>query len=92
MRITVEYWNQVKAATGSAGEILEVGAGTDAGALLRQVAERYGNPLHDLLMAADGSLRPSTIVSLNGELASCRVARPLHDGDVIALLLPVAGG
>jgi molybdopterin converting factor small subunit len=92
MRITVEYWNQVKAATGVGGETLELAEGSGAGTLLRQVAQRYGNPLHDLLVAADGALRPSTIVSINGELAPCGAQRDLREGDVVALLLPVAGG
>jgi MoaD family protein len=92
MRITIEYWNQVKEATGTAGETLELAEASGTGELLRQLAERYGNPLHDLIVGADGDLRPSTIVSLNGELARARVQRPLHDGDVVTLLLPVAGG
>jgi molybdopterin converting factor small subunit len=32
------------------------------------------------------------MVSINGELAPCRIPRPLNDGDVVALLLPIAGG
>lgn len=92
MRLTIEYWNQAKSAAGCDGETIELAAGTSPMELVRHLAEHRGERLRALLMGADGHPRPSTMVSINGELAPCRVPRPLNDGDVVALLLPIAGG
>ena len=92
MRLTIEYWNQARSAAGCDGESLDIAAGATPVELVRQIAERHGGRLRSLLLGGDNQPRPSTMVSINGELAPCRVVRPLQDGDVVALLLPIAGG
>ena len=92
MRLTIEYWNQARSAAGCDGESLDIAAGATPMELVRQIAERHGGRLRSLLLGGDDLPRPSTMLSINGELAPCRVVRPLQDGDVVALLLPIAGG
>ena len=92
MRLTIEYWNQARSAAGCDGEKIEIAAGAAPVDVVRHLAERHGGRLRSLLLGADDQPRPSTMVSVNNELAPCRVMRPLHDGDVVALLLPIAGG
>jgi molybdopterin converting factor small subunit len=92
MRLTIEYWNQARSAAGCDGEIIEIAAGAAPVDLVRELAERHGGRLRSLLLDGEDRPRPSTMLSINGDLAPCRVARMLHDGDVVALLLPIAGG
>jgi molybdopterin converting factor small subunit len=92
MRITVEHWNQLREAAGIASESVELAEGDGLPELMRRLVARHGSDWSALVLAADGSLRPSTIVSCNGELGPCRRPLRLRDGDVLALLLPVAGG
>ncbi len=92
MRLTIEDLNQAKSAAGCDGGTIDLAAGALPMDLVRHLAEHRGERLRALLVAADGQPRPSTMVSINGELAPCRIPRPLNDGDVVALLLPIAGG
>lgn len=92
MRLTIEYWNQARSAAGCDGEIIEIADGAAPIDVVALLADRHGGRLQSLLLGSNGEPRPSTMVSVNGELAPCRVTRALHDGDVVALLLPIAGG
>lgn len=92
MRLTIEYWNQARSAAGCDGETIEIATGAGPLDVVRHLAEQHGGRLRSLLLGSDDQPRPSTMLSINGDLAPCRVPRPLHDGDVVALLLPIAGG
>jgi molybdopterin converting factor small subunit len=92
MRLTIEYWNQARTAAGRDGETIELATGALPVDVVRHLADRHGGRLRSLLLGDDAQPRPSTMVSVNGELAPCRLPRPLRDGDVVALLLPIAGG
>ena len=92
MRLTIEYWNQARSAAGCDGESIEIAPGAVPLDVVRHLAERHGGRLRSLLLGGDDQPRPSTMVSVNGDLAPCRVPRTLSDGDVVAVLLPIAGG
>jgi molybdopterin converting factor small subunit len=92
VRLTIEYWNQARSAAGCDGETIEIEPGAAPVDLVRQLATQHGGRLRSLLLGSNDQPRPSTMVSVNGELAPCHVPRALCDGDVVALLLPIAGG
>ncbi len=92
MRLTIEYWNQARSAAGCDGESIEIATDATPLEVVRQLAQSHGGRLRSLLLGGDEQPRPSTMLSINGELAPCGVVRPLNDGDVVALLLPIAGG
>jgi molybdopterin converting factor small subunit len=92
MHLSIEYWNQARSVARCDGEVVEVPAGTTPTVLVQLLAGRHDGRLRTLLLNDVGQARPSTMLSINGDLAPCRVERPLKDGDVVALLLPIAGG
>lgn len=92
MHLAIEYWNQARAVARCDAEVVEVPAGTTPTTLVQFLAGRHDGRLRTLLLNDAGQARPSTMLSINGDLAPCRVERPLKDGDVVALLLPIAGG
>lgn len=90
MRITIHYLAQLRRAAGCASETLEVaGAGT-LGQLLDELARRHGTALQGQLLGPDG--RPNrTLLFFVGD-ESAGPERGLHDGDIVTILAPMAGG
>jgi molybdopterin converting factor subunit 1 len=78
-KITVRYFALFREQAGISGETLDSDAET-AAALFRQLQHRHG------------STEPSAHckVAINDQLADWDA--PLHDGDVVLLFPPVAGG
>lgn len=82
MKISVLYFAAVRDLVGVAGEAIEVGpAITTVGALSEELVRRHP--------ALEGRLAP---VRFAKNEAFTTLAEPIADGDVIALIPPVAGG
>lgn len=81
MNINVRYFALIKERMGKDGELLEVSENTTAGALLDGLARRFA-----WLAASRHALQ----VAVNHEFVPDNT--PLHEGDEVALIPPVAGG
>jgi molybdopterin converting factor small subunit len=92
MKITVEYWAQLKVAAGMRAELVEVESNCTVIELVKSLAERHGQPLRDLLIDAEGKPRVSNVVSMGERIVPWGNPPPLKDGDVVAILSPIAGG
>ncbi len=92
MEVTVEYAAQIKRAAGVATETLEVAADCSLQELARQVAERHGERLSNLLLDEGGELQPSILVFVGDEQVRWSVPRILSDRDVVTILSPISGG
>jgi molybdopterin converting factor small subunit len=89
MRITVRYLAQLKQAAGIATEVVTSDERTPHGLLLSLI-ERHGDALRRLLLDADGEPTATILVFVNDR--QVEPGMELHDGDVVTLLSPIAGG
>ena len=92
MQITVEYTAQVKRAAGVASESIDVDSECSVQDLLKQIANRHGDPLAGLLLGDAGSLSPSILLFVNDEQVRWETLRLLHENDVVTILSPISGG
>ena len=92
MQITVEYTAQVKRAAGVAGESIDVDSDCSVQDLLKQIANRHGDPLAGLLLGDTGALSPSILLFVNDEQVRWETPRLLHENDVLTILSPISGG
>ncbi len=92
MKISFEYFAQVRKAAGAEREELELAGGTELEAALDSAAGKHGADFRSLVLDDSGSLRPSMIVLVNGQPAPRNEPQKLADGDSISLLSAVAGG
>jgi molybdopterin converting factor small subunit len=90
MRVTVHYLAQIKRAVGCAVEEFHAPEPATLRELLALVADRHGPGLRPLLL--DEQARPvkSLLFFIGDEHAD--PCRPLHDGDTVTILAPMAGG
>lgn len=84
MRVIVKYLAQLKHAAGVASEEIEVEAGCTVARLLKILTERAE--------AIGRFLSPALLVFVGEDLVRPDAVKPLHDGDVVTLLPPMAGG
>lgn len=82
MRVTVLYFAVFRERLGRDAETVELGDGATADALIAALEAR-----HEAVRALRGRYR----IAVNQEMIA-DTAAPLHDGDEIALIPPVAGG
>jgi molybdopterin converting factor small subunit len=92
MRVSVRYMTQLRTATGTAAETVDVEAPCTAADLVAQIAAHHGAALRRLLLDADGRLHPAILVFVGDVQDDPRESVPLKEGDVVTLLAPVAGG
>ena len=93
MEITIQYTGQLAGITGETDEIYELKDGSALHELVVQLCEKHGAKYADLLVNADGDLRPSTLVILDGEQADGdRAAASLDGVKTVMLMTPIAGG
>lgn len=81
IRVKVLYFGMARDAAGSGEEQLTFSIPASVDDLLSEAEKRHGGL---------GRLRKLIRVAVNEELVNGRVS--LHDGDVVAVLPPVAGG
>jgi len=92
MNISMQFFAQIRRATGTESDQLELDSGADTLALLKTAAHRYGPDFSALVVDENGSLRPSVILLVNGLPAPRDGSHILQDGDQVSLLSAVAGG
>ncbi len=92
MRVTMQYFAQIRQAAGSDTLALDV---PEAGTLKHAVqaaVERHGDAFRNLVVDEAGRLRPSVLTLVNGEVAAAGPDTVLRDKDVVSLFSPLAGG
>ncbi len=93
MTITVEFFGQLRTASGTAAETLDLPADAGLPAVVAALGQRHGAALAALLVATlPSELRPSILVFLNGVQTPHRPPPALRDGDTLTLMAPIAGG
>jgi len=90
MRITVEYLAQLRVAAGAARAEVECPEGATVAALLARLADTHGDAFRALALDDDGAVRRTLLVAAGGRRVGGEDA--LHEGDVLILGTPIAGG
>jgi len=93
MKIHVQYTAQLRTAVGHAEELVDVADGASLAELLAHLAARQPD-VGPHLVTNTGEIRPSLLMAVNGTAVPRNAAGAalLHEGDVVALLPPIAGG
>ena len=91
MQIAVRYMAQLRRAAGTAVETIELDKPCSAADVVKSLAKRHDRPFGDLVLDADGGVRPAVLLFVGDEQVGADAA-PLRDGDVITVLTPMAGG
>lgn len=91
MQIRIDYRAQARTAAGVESESVALPDGASVLDLLERLGERRA-PLRPLLLAPDGSVRPSLLVFVGGAQVSEPAGRALADGDDVLILAPMSGG
>ncbi len=93
MKVRVQYMAQLRTLLGVSEEQFELPEASDVMTLVKQMAQQRSAAAPHLLAASD-SLRPSLLIAINGAAIALQTTESirLHDGDVVTLLPPIAGG
>ena len=92
MVVTVEYTAQLKRAAGKTRRDFEL---DDSGTLIdlvNAIADRHGDELARMLLAADGSPQSTIIPFVGDDQNRWDAADALRDGVTVTLLAPISGG
>ncbi|HYT94884.1 MAG TPA: MoaD/ThiS family protein [Gemmataceae bacterium] len=92
MKVAIKYLAQVKQAAGCASEILDIEGHCRLQELVRRLADGHGEALRRLLLRPAGELHDSILLFVGEEQVRWETPRELHDGDVVTVLAPMAGG
>jgi molybdopterin converting factor small subunit len=90
MRVRVQYLAQLKRVLGTNEETVEVPGGCTLAQLVRQLAARPDAAARSRLLDPAGGPSRSLLFFVDDALADA--TRVLHDGAVITVLAPMAGG
>jgi molybdopterin converting factor small subunit len=92
MTITVHYVAQLRRATGTPSEKIDLDGAGSLRALLAFLVRKYGERLGATLLGESGILRPTILVFVNDEQVAPAEGVPLREGDSVTFLSPIAGG
>ena len=92
MKVTVQYWGQIKKAAGGASETVEIDAGSTTRELVLRLAELHGEGLRKFLLDETGAPRRNLLVVVRDEQSHWDNPTALHDGDTVSLVPPISGG
>lgn len=89
MNVTVNFTTQLKAAIGSAEQVVTLSEGATVEHAIKSLAEQHAEHFSKLVLS-DGRLMPSILLSLNDQQVDAEAK--LNDGDVLTLLSAISGG
>jgi len=92
MRITIQYWAQARQAAQRDAETIELDGPCGIAQLLQKLAQAHGEQLRRIVLAGDSTPHPSLVLVLRDQQVSADFREPLRDGDVLAIIPPIAGG
>ena len=93
MTLTFSYTGQLAAAAGTADETVEAADDAVLGPVLNELADRHGSGYRDLILDAEGRVRPTLLVVLDGVQASGEKETLVLAGvSNVMLMTPIAGG
>jgi len=93
VKITVRYQTQIKRAVGLVSETVDIGPSCAVPELLRQLAQRHGESFRRLVLKDTGMPHDSILMFVGDRQLTAEAGQVwLHDGDVLTLLAPMAGG
>ena len=89
--VTLRLFGPLRQLAGGPELHLEAEATTVKDALA-ELVQLKGNRVSEMIFDRTGAVWPSVILLINDEPAELREASPVTSGDVISILLPLAGG
>jgi molybdopterin converting factor small subunit len=92
MNVTVHLLGQLRTAAGTAVAALALEAGATVVQLVCALASRHGPALSHLLLDGEDRLRPTILIFVGDEQVEGNDTVSLHEGAVVTLLTPIAGG
>ncbi len=94
MRLRVQYTAQLRSALGRAEEEIELPEGSNVSDLLAHLTTEVCREAAPFLLTPSGDIQPSLLVAVNAGAVLAREAQgvQIRSGDVVTLLLPIAGG
>lgn len=92
MKVRFELMAQARHFTGHDVVEMQLESGTSVETAVRQMAEQQPESARQLFCNESGSVRPSLMVIVNGQMVSTPREWLLADNDVVSLLTPLGGG
>lgn len=92
MKVTMNYFAQVRKAAGVPSEQLELVEGADTLAAIRTAADRHGEDFRALVLTEKDQARAGLLILVNSVPAPPGTRRDLREGDEVAVFTPVSGG
>jgi len=92
MKITLNYFGQLRQTAGLESETIEPPDSTSLAQLLAERAQRFGPAFNKILLDPNSQPRPSVLIIVNGLTLDRKSPPALHDGDEISLMPAIAGG
>ncbi len=92
MKISITYMAQLKTATGTGSEEVELPSSGTTKELVHQLVERHGESLGRMLLDSSGELQPTILLFVNDSQVAKGSSQPLQNGDKVTFLSPIAGG
>ena len=90
-RVTLRLYGPLRQAAGGRDVELDSAAATVKEALAQLVASK-GSRVAEMIFDRRGAVWPSLILLINDEPAGLREASSVSSGDVISVIMPLAGG
>ena len=92
MKLTLNYFGQLRQAAGVATESLDQPDSISLKQLLIDRADGFGGEFKKILLDQNSQPRPSVLVIINNIAADRQSPPALQDGDEITLMPAIAGG
>lgn len=92
MTVRIHYMTQVRTVLDLAGEEIELAEPSPAANVLSALAERHGERFREIVLDANGKLRPSVLVCLGDEQLDASLQAMVKPGDELTILSAISGG
>ena len=92
MIVEVQFTAQLKREADIGKEQIELDNGKDLRELIHLLFKRYSEGFDAILFDNMGTYRPSVLLVLNGVQVMYDDSNTLHDGDIVTIMSPIAGG